>query len=307
MAVQVAEGITEPFWVVRDRAAAHRDRMAQERDTWARERDDDARRRDLEAYQRDRSAAERDRLARRRDRAATARDDPRPCVEDRLVAARGRSSAALDRRRASDDRREASLDRHMSSLDRWQAAVDRMHTVDDRQAARAEHARLATDDLTGLLRRTPGLPRLQAEVDRAHRTGGSLSAAFVDVDGLKTVNDRDGHHDGDALLSRVATALRDSMRSYDVVFRYGGDEFVCGMVDVPATVAEARFDLVRRALAPHHASVTFGVAELRAGESAEELVARADTELVSKRHGRDVQVRGQVTLREQPVFGDSRA
>jgi predicted signal transduction protein with EAL and GGDEF domain len=59
--------------------------------------------------------------------------------------------------------------------------------------------------------------------------GEGLVVAFVDVDGLKRVNDTEGHLAGDALLIAVADSLRACLRSYDLVMRFGGDEFVCAL------------------------------------------------------------------------------
>jgi diguanylate cyclase (GGDEF)-like protein len=63
-------------------------------------------------------------------------------------------------------------------------------------------------------------------LERARRAEEGLVVAFVDVDGLKQVNDTEGHFAGDALLIPVANSLRAYLRSYDLVMRFGGDEFV---------------------------------------------------------------------------------
>ena len=73
---------------------------------------------------------------------------------------------------------------------------------------------------------------------RARREGTSLVVAFVDVDGLKAVNDTHGHAAGDDVLRAVAERLRARMRSYDLLVRMGGDEFLCALPNI--TVAEAR-------------------------------------------------------------------
>jgi diguanylate cyclase (GGDEF)-like protein len=296
-------------WPDRDADAVARNRLSVERDTVARERDDLARLRDLGSRRRDRAAAERDHLALQRDLSAVRRNDPAACVVDRLAASRDRASASLDRIRCADDRREAAMDRQMSALDRWQASLDRMRDAQDRRHARAEHTRLSHDELTGLLRRGTGMTRLDQELTRVRRNGGTLSVAFVDVDDLKVVNDTAGHGAGDQLLRDVAKALRDCMRSYDVVLRLGGDEFVCGMVDVPAEVAAQRFDAVARMLGERNASVSVGIAEVRDEESAEHVVRRADTALVESRIRAGGHVRGRRAARVQPavieVAGDS--
>jgi diguanylate cyclase (GGDEF)-like protein len=109
--------------------------------------------------------------------------------------------------------------------------------------------------------------------------------AFLDVDGLKEINDRDGHSAGDALLHEVGAALRIGLRSYDIVVRYGGDEFVCALPGSRLAEARSRFAHVQRVLvqAMSGASVSFGLAELQPGESVVEAIARADSEMYRSR------------------------
>ena len=109
--------------------------------------------------------------------------------------------------------------------------------------------------------------------------------AFVDVDHLKAVNDSGGHEAGDRLLVRVAAALRARLRSYDLVVRYGGDEFVCILPGVAEAEAEDRLALVNKDLAGH-GSVTVGVATAVEGEGAAALMARADDRMYELRTAR---------------------
>jgi diguanylate cyclase (GGDEF)-like protein len=92
------------------------------------------------------------------------------------------------------------------------------------------------DPLTRLNNRRLFLERIQQEVARTATSGESFSIVFLDVDGLKRINDTYGHLAGDALLREVSNALTDAVRGEDVVARYGGDEFV---VLLPATGASA--------------------------------------------------------------------
>ena len=66
------------------------------------------------------------------------------------------------------------------------------------------------------------MEQLDDEIARARRHCGGLVLAFIDVDGLKRVNDSEGHLAGDALLCAVADCLYRCLRSYDVIMRYGG-------------------------------------------------------------------------------------
>ena len=92
------------------------------------------------------------------------------------------------------------------------------------------------DPLTRLNNRRLFLERIQHEIARTSAAGDSFSIVFLDVDGLKRINDTYGHLAGDALLREVSNALTDAVRGEDVVARYGGDEFV---VLLPATGAAA--------------------------------------------------------------------
>lgn len=109
--------------------------------------------------------------------------------------------------------------------------------------------------------------------------------AFIDVDGLKHVNDTQGHLAGDALLQLVGETIREHVRPYDVIVRYGGDEFVCAMPGLNEAGAAARFsDIgnVLKAVDAQH-SVSVGLAEARPGDDLELLLARADADLLEGR------------------------
>jgi diguanylate cyclase (GGDEF)-like protein len=119
------------------------------------------------------------------------------------------------------------------------------------------------------------------EINRAQRATGELVAAYIDVDGLKATNDAGGHAAGDTLLIAVTDSLRACLRSYDVITRVGGDEFVCVLPGITLEHARRRFDAVSAMLAagPSSASITVGLARLHAGDSADDLIERADDEV----------------------------
>jgi diguanylate cyclase (GGDEF)-like protein len=82
-----------------------------------------------------------------------------------------------------------------------------------------------TDNLTGLVNQRYFLRRLDEEIDRARRYSRSLALIIFDLDELKGINDRYGHQAGDQVLRQMGATLGSSIRSIDVVARYGGDEF----------------------------------------------------------------------------------
>lgn len=103
----------------------------------------------------------------------------------------------------------------------------------------ATHELATTDDLTGLRNR-----RGFFELARQRWSGstGTGAVGFVDLDGLKVVNDSDGHEAGDRLLRKVATALQSSVRDTDVVARIGGDEFAVFSPDLAPAELQSRLD-----------------------------------------------------------------
>ena len=230
-----------------------------------------------EAAAADRSGAEVDRGASAGDRDESGSDRGK-ASDDRTAAAEQRADAGTDRGKASDDRTAAAEQRADAGLDRDAAAKER----DEAQVG----LRAATRDaLTGTLLRGPGLDALNRDFDRATRTGEPLTVAFIDVDGLKSVNDTGGHQAGDRLLAAVAAALVEHLRPYDVIIRYGGDEFVASLLGLTQEVAAARVNAVNTALgaSPVNASVTVGLAEFEPGDTLEALIERADAALYAER------------------------
>jgi diguanylate cyclase (GGDEF)-like protein len=234
------------------------------------------------AEDRDATAEAVDRAADARDRRADARDE-RAEARDRAAGARG-GKAAADRAAALGDRREAANDRKRASDDRKRASDDRIAASGDRVRSARERTASSIDGLTGALHREAGIAELERDMARARRTNQPFTLVFVDVIGLKDTNDSLGHAAGDQLLRQTSHSIRTRLRSYDVIVRFGGDEFVCGLVDITMADAAARFSLVSADLAAtHQAAITVGVAELRASDALTNLVARADEAMYKAR------------------------
>lgn len=130
--------------------------------------------------------------------------------------------------------------------------------------------------------------QLGDEVTRALRTGASLLVVYVDIDHLKRTNDSEGHAAGDEVIRSVGHALLTNLRSYDLVVRIGGDEFLCALSGTTAADVAARLAAASSALAslPRRASFTAGLTELLPGDTMEELVNRADADLYDRRRSR---------------------
>jgi diguanylate cyclase (GGDEF)-like protein len=270
---------------LRERSAREREQTAEARLTTASERDAGANARDVAALARDDEAAARDRTMSERDQVHQDGHENGPLGASAERAADLRTRAAHDRTEAAEHRALAAEDRRAALYDRRQAARDRLQALTDRE----ELARLLvvaeTDVLTGVRTRAAGLIDVDHEVQRCRRNDGVLVVAYVDVVGLKVVNDRDGHAEGDDLLKRVVALIRSHVRSYDVIVRLGGDEFLCAMSNMTLSEARERFGMVARALAASTGggAIRTGLAELAAEESATDLVARADAEMLATR------------------------
>jgi diguanylate cyclase (GGDEF)-like protein len=149
---------------------------------------------------------------------------------------------------------------------------------------------MATHDfLTGLLNRREMFNRLSLEVSRVNRTNEPLSVIMIDIDHFKNVNDTYGHTSGDMVLIEIARRLREGMRHYDLICRYGGEEF---LVVAPETTVQRAHELAERlrmlvsehlldveATPPISITISAGVTQLVAGESVEEMLSRSDTAL----------------------------
>jgi diguanylate cyclase (GGDEF)-like protein len=277
---------------VHDATRDLRDRGADQRRENARTRVEAASARDVVAGARDEAAAARDQAADLHDREQAMRDAAGAAGGKTAMGAEALERAAENRERAAADRTTAAEARDRAAADRAQAAHDREQAAHDREQAQADRAELLhqlsiaeTDVLTGARTRGPGLADLDHEIDRARRAETLLAVAYIDVVGLKAVNDAQGHAAGDELLQRVVRAIRAHLRSYDLVIRLGGDEFLCVLSGVTIEDARRRFDGVRAVLAaqPSHCELRVGFAVLAAADSAAELIQRADAELPTGR------------------------
>lgn len=149
------------------------------------------------------------------------------------------------------------------------------------------------DQLTGLYNRSKLDACLEREIDRSNRYGCPLSVILMDIDHFKMVNDKLGHQAGDTVLQDVAATIKASVRSVDIIGRWGGEEFliVCPetSLESAAVLAEKLREMMEswdlKSVKP---TGSFGVAELGRGEDDNGLIRRADRALyAAKENGRN--------------------
>ncbi len=244
----------------RERAATERLTVVEARERAADVRDRALSERDGLANERDRRAADRDALANERDRRAADR-------ESTWAPVRAPRAFTVGSVPLAEDEEDPALERA-----RLEAQLQRAHL----------------DGLTGAYRREVGRLALRNEIERARRADGRFVIAFIDVDGLKGVNDREGHAAGDKVLRTLAATMRANLRSYDPIVRYGGDEFVCGVTAIDPSEVQHRIGVIDQSL--RHATgvgITAGLAAMADNETLEELTERADAALLEAKRSRN--------------------
>ncbi len=153
------------------------------------------------------------------------------------------------------------------------------------------------DPLTGIANRAALDDSLQRELSHAQRQGSSCALMIIDIDHFKAVNDKYGHIIGDSALKAIAQRADQCKRDGDLLFRYGGEEFVILLRDTDLEGAQLLAERIRGCIAsaPCHCAgidlditVSIGVSSLRKHDSPVTLFARADQALYSaKRSGRN--------------------
>jgi diguanylate cyclase (GGDEF)-like protein len=144
------------------------------------------------------------------------------------------------------------------------------------------------ESLTGCFNRRAFYELFPREVDRARRLGEGVAIIFLDIDHFKRINDRYGHETGDRVLQQLSSRLRGIIRETDLLFRWGGEEFVILLPHTSAAEAPTLGERIRAAVAERpfaasesHRSVAATVSVGVAGTAAwpvdpDSLLARAD-------------------------------
>ncbi len=181
--------------------------------------------------------------------------------------------------------------RHLMLLEQLASQIA-MSIENSRLYAEAEE-KARVDELTGLLNRRSLDELMVTEISRHSRYGGVFSLIIFDLDSFKAFNDHYGHLAGDKLLGKIGSITRNTIRSADQAFRYGGDEFAILLPSTPIDAANQVAERIRKQIASKvktsHIPITasLGLASWPAdGIGAQEVIAAADAALYhAKREG----------------------
>jgi diguanylate cyclase (GGDEF)-like protein/PAS domain S-box-containing protein len=155
------------------------------------------------------------------------------------------------------------------------------------------------DPLTGIANRRFVELSLAARLEEFRRYGFPFALLFTDVDNFKQINDTYGHNVGDRVLKMISATLAHSLRSFDVIGRWGGEEFVTLLINIQPENLMALTDRLRRLVEKSMltiengetlgVTVSIGATVARVGDSTDTLVERADKLMYeSKRRGRNL-------------------
>jgi diguanylate cyclase (GGDEF)-like protein len=151
------------------------------------------------------------------------------------------------------------------------------------------HDELNFDELTNVYNRKAGTIRFREELERTTRTNEKLSIAMIDADNFKSINDTYGHLAGDEVLRVIASTIKSKLRTNDVLFRYGGEEFIIIMPNTDEHDASIPLERLREELYGQviefedhkiQTSVSIGVTEvIDHREDETKVIGRADSAL----------------------------
>ncbi len=149
------------------------------------------------------------------------------------------------------------------------------------------------DGMTGLLNHLTALQKLEREIYYAKRTGEPLSLILMDIDDFKRINDRYGHQVGDHVIIKIAEIIRNTVRSADLIGRYGGEEFVIILPNTDLEAAKAVYLRIRQKLGEieraqeNNITMSCGISQYQ-GESIDDFIRVTDSKLYrAKNAGKD--------------------
>ena len=164
-----------------------------------------------------------------------------------------------------------------------------LHNENERQKAELEF--LANNDaLTGCFNRRGGINMLEHFKEHSDRHGLKLSISFIDMDGLKTVNDRLGHAEGDNFIRTLSDIIKENIRKSDTLFRYGGDEFIIIFHGCSEAESGSIMKKIEKAAGsnsrPYPLSFSYGTVEYDGRMSSDEIISKADVRMYENKLGK---------------------
>lgn len=176
--------------------------------------------------------------------------------------------------------------------------ISRVFIHDIRQAEDRLVKMASLDFLTGLINRREAYKLLERTCARSDRTGAIVGILLMDIDHFKLVNDEHGHAAGDTVLKALANCMLDALRDYDIISRFGGEEFLIALPDTDPlsihdtaerlrkTIAELRIDLPDGTML--QIGVSIGISHRGRNENIDQAISRADNALyAAKSAGRN--------------------
>ena len=157
--------------------------------------------------------------------------------------------------------------------------------IDLRKALELNQRLATTDELTGLYNRRYFMEKLSQQKALSERDDSDFVLCYCDLDHFKCINDTFGHHTGDIVLQKFADILKSSIREIDYVARFGGEEFVCLLVNTDIDKAIKVTERIRKSIAEYnfsdiapslHSTVSIGLANFKAYKTIQETLVSAD-------------------------------
>ena len=192
---------------------------------------------------------------------------------------------------------------HASFMNELEDEVKTAHSREVKLQSQAE-----TDSLTGLYNRKYVFSYLSKAIANAHQYATNLCLLMLDIDHFKKVNDSYGHPAGDEVLKQVATEISKTLRDHDIVGRYGGEEFIAGLIDITPEKAFEVAERIRCRIAEIvttineqriQVTVSIGIHKLNAGDDLKSMIQNSDAALyMAKNAGRNCVIKSPTTQSE---------
>ena len=181
---------------------------------------------------------------------------------------------------------------HHSFMINMEDEVEAANTLESTLRSEAE-----TDSLTGLYNRKYAFSHLNEAIGNAHQYSKNITILMVDIDFFKKVNDTYGHQVGDEVLKQVSIVITKTLRDNDIVGRYGGEEYIVGLINTTSEIAHQVAERIRKNIADTSiiineqtisVTVSIGMTCLCKEDNLHDLIKRSDTALYSaKEAGRN--------------------